>query len=406
MKQVESAYGRVTSLLREYVRPLGMLCEAGPLRVMRELTAGVVFTGSVQLTNAARLFATTANQLGGAVERMGGHLSDGSWDHREWAGEVLRLQAGAVAEDDLLPLDGTELAKPYARRMEYQCTVKDASRVGDPLVSGYWCWGAYHWSPERSTLNPLMLRPYSPNQPEFRSENELTLRWMWTLREATGGRGIWLIDRAADRPEVLSALLRVQKRWVVRLRQDRSLIGPDGRVMSAGQWAEWALANRPPRGNAVTLEVSLPPEGVPQYGTPPKLHLVVPTYTFVRNGKVERWLLLTCGLIGHHVGPRQVRYDYALRWRAADGKRFLGQICRVERFLTRSFAALERVLWCATLAGGFLSHLQREEPDLSRDLQEEVLYEDTDAVLPVYRLARGLHALAARHGPATLAVNA
>ncbi len=37
MKQVENAYGRVTSLLREYVRPLGMLCEAGPLRAMREI---------------------------------------------------------------------------------------------------------------------------------------------------------------------------------------------------------------------------------------------------------------------------------------------------------------------------------------------------------------------------------
>src|SRR6187399_2563021 len=116
MKHVENAYERVTSVLREYVRPLGMLCEAGPLRVMRELTAGVVFTGSVQLTNAARLFAGTPNQLSGAVERMGGHLADGSWDHRDWAGEVLHLLAAEVADDDLLPLDGTELAKPYARK--------------------------------------------------------------------------------------------------------------------------------------------------------------------------------------------------------------------------------------------------------------------------------------------------
>ena len=83
MKHVENAYGRVASLLRDYIRPLGMLCEAGPLRVMRELTAGIVFTGSVQLTNAARLSATTANQLGKAVERMGAHLADAGWDHGE-----------------------------------------------------------------------------------------------------------------------------------------------------------------------------------------------------------------------------------------------------------------------------------------------------------------------------------
>ena len=101
MKHVGNAYGRVSSLLREYVRPLGMLCEAGPLRVMRELTAGIVFTGSVQLTNAARLFATTRNQLAGAVERMGGHLADEKWDHRDWAGAVLHQQAAEVGQDDL-----------------------------------------------------------------------------------------------------------------------------------------------------------------------------------------------------------------------------------------------------------------------------------------------------------------
>ncbi len=74
--------------------------------------------------------------------------------------------------------------------------------------------------------------------------------------------------------------------------------------------------------------------------------------------------------------------------------------------MVRSFEAIERTLWCASLAGGLLSSLQREEPELSRQLQEEVLYDDTDVVLPVYRLARGLHALTARQGPATLAVNA
>lgn len=406
MKHVENAYGRVGSLLRDYLRPLGMLCEAGPLRVCRELTAGIVFTGSVQLTNAARLFAETTNQLEGAVERMSGHLCDRTWDHREWAASVLQLQADAVADDDLIPIDGTELAKPYARRMEYLCTIKDASRVGDPLVNGYWCFGAYHWGVEQWTLNPLMLRPYSPNEPEFRSENELYCRWFWTLRQATGGRGIWLMDRGGDRPDLFTELLRVQKRWIVRVRRDRPLAGPDGRVQSAGKWAEWALANRPVRGNAVTLEVSLPPDDVPQYGTSPKLFLVVPTYSFFRNGKPERWLLLTCGLIGHHVGPRQVRYDYALRWRAEDGKRFLGQICRIEKFLTRSFVALERMLWCATLACGFLSHLKREEPQLCQRIEQEVRYWDKDVVLPVYRLARRLHGLCAREGPATLAVNA
>jgi hypothetical protein len=399
-------YQWVSALLHDYLDRLGMNVPAGPLRAVAELTFGIVWTGSVQLTNAARLFARTPDQLEHAVKRLSRHLADPHWDHREWAAAILAEQARHIQYDDLIPMDATELAKPYATQMQYQCTVRDASRVGDPLVSGYWCWGAYRWGVRRQTLSPLMLRPYSPNQPHYLSENDLILRWMWTLREATGGRGIWLIDRGADRPEILSGLLRVQKRWIVRLREDRTLIGPDGTTRSTGQWADWALARLTPRGNAVTLPVRLPADRVPQDSRSPALHLVVPIYTFWRDGKPDRWTLLTCGLIGHHVGPRQVRYDYALRWRAEDAKRFLGQIWHVERFLTRSFLALERMLWCVVLAGGFLARLQCRERRLCRQLETEVLYWDKPYKLPGCRMVRGLQAIAGQAGCLALPNNA
>jgi len=387
-------YPRISALLDDYLQPLGMLRERGPLRALRELTRGIVFTGSVQLSNAARLWVRNPRQLERAVERLSEHLADPGWDHREWAAAVLHLQAEAIEDDDVIPIDPTELAKPYARHLQYQCTVRDASRLDDPLVQGYWCFGAYHWQPETSSLSALMLRPYSQNQPDFRSENDLFGRWFWTLREATSGRGIWLLDRGGDRPEVLSDLLRVQPRWIVRLREDRGLIGPEGWRHPAGYWADWALAHRPERGRAVTLSVRLPPKEVPQFGPSPPLWLVVPTYTFGNN---ERWVLLTCGLVDQHAGPRQIRYDYALRWRAEDGKRFLGQIWHVERFLTQSFLALERMLWCVVLAGGFVALLQREYPDPCEQLQREVLYHEKVITIPAYRLARGLQAVAMRH---------
>jgi hypothetical protein len=50
---------------------------------------------------------------------------------------------------DPIAVDATELAKPYARHMEFQCTVRDASgraKAGgqdEPLVPGYWVLGAY-----------------------------------------------------------------------------------------------------------------------------------------------------------------------------------------------------------------------------------------------------------------------
>jgi hypothetical protein len=391
----KDGFKKSLSLLDDYLQPLGMLAPHGPLRAMAELTRGIVFTSSVQLSNAARLLVDSPRPLRRAVDRLSDHLSDPNWNHAEWAAAVLQHLAEVVEQDDLIPIDGTELAKPYTRHMQYIGTVKDASRVGDPLVNGYWCFGVYHWQPQHRSLTPLMLRPWSTRQPLFRSENELTDRWFWTLRQATAGRGIWLIDRGADRPEVLASLLRCQPRWIVRVRQDRALIGPDGTIRPAGQWADWALANRSQQGHAVTLAVQLPAEDVVQPQGPQRLWLVVPTYTFIRNGKEERWILLTRGLIDHHTGPRQVRYDYALRWRAEDGKRFIGQIWHAERFLTRSFLALERMLWCVCLAGGFLAMLQRDESQLCEQLRSRVLYHRKKDRVPCYRLARGLQAVAA-----------
>jgi hypothetical protein len=391
----KEVYERVSALLAEYLEALGMGVANGPLRVMRELTTGILWTQSVQLSNAARVWADDAGELLGAVQRMSQHLADRTWDHREWAAAILARQARAVQPADLIPLDGTELAKPYARHLEHLCTVRDASRPGDPLVKGYWCWGAYHWSAHHRTLAPLMLRPYSSTAPDFRSENDLLCRWMWTLREALGGRGIWLLDRGGDRPEILSAL-RIQPRWIVRLREDRPLVGPDGTVRPAGVWAQVALATRRPRGRAVTLAVRLPPEDVRLYGVAMPLWLVVPTYQFLRQGRLERWILLTRGLIDQRTGPRQTRRCYGLRWRAEDAKRYLGQLWHVERFQTRSWLALERMLWCVTLAGDFLAFLQRREPALSRSLQEEVLYHNQPCKIPGYRLARGLQAVACR----------
>jgi len=97
---------------------------------------------------------------------------------------------------------------------------------------------------------------------------------------------------------------------------------------------------------------------------------------------------------------------YARRWRAEDAKRFFGQLWHVERFLTRSYVALERMLACVTAAGGFLADLQRANPDLALLLQKEVTYLDSQEKVPCYRLARGIQSLALRRFPPGVLQNA
>lgn len=129
----------------------------------------------------------------------------------------------------------------------------------------------------------------------------------------------------------------------------------------------------------------------------------MPTYRFADG---DRWLLLSRGVVDSDTGPGPARHEYGLRWRSEDAKRLLGQIWHVERFLVRSWVALERVLWCVVAAGGFQALLQREDARLAGQLQEQVLYWDKPAVIPGYRLARGLQAVAQQTGHVPVLNNA
>jgi hypothetical protein len=80
---------------------------------MGELTRGILWTGPVQLSNAARLFADTPDHPAHAVKPLSTHLADRRWDHREWAGAILAEQVRHVRPGDLVPLDATELAKRF-----------------------------------------------------------------------------------------------------------------------------------------------------------------------------------------------------------------------------------------------------------------------------------------------------
>jgi hypothetical protein len=398
---------RVESSLADYCSAVGLEGKPGLNWALRELVEGMVWGSSVQLTHAARRYCGAAGALHAAGKRLSAHLSDTRVDHHPWLKGLWAYQARFVQELDPIAIDATELAKPYARHLQYQCIVRDASgkaKAGGqdaPLVPGYWVLGAYHWQERGRMLSPLMLVPYSQNLPDFKSENDCWQKAFCDLKQATHGRGVWVIDRGGDRPEVFKPLVLMQPRWIVRLREDRPLRGPDGTTRVAGAWAEEALLTCPERGRAVTLAVKLPPE-VDRTGTP--LHLVVTPYRFGK--KREPLILLTRGLIGHHVGPRQIRRMYARRWRAEDAKRFFGQLWHVERFLTRSYVALERMLACVTAAGGFLADLQCANPDLALQLQKEVTYLDSQEKVPCYRLARGIQSLALRRFPPGVLQNA
>ncbi len=123
-----------------------------------------------------------------------------------------------VGDDHVIALDGSDIAKPYARRLECLARVRDGSKK--VITNGYELMGAVAVRPMGHDKNPLplLLRPYSPAEEGFVSEPYELHKAIEDLHQWTQGRGIFAIDRAADSKRVFRKLLGLRRRFVVRLK--------------------------------------------------------------------------------------------------------------------------------------------------------------------------------------------
>jgi hypothetical protein len=201
----------------------GNLCAALPkvsARLVREVLYGVQARGSVRLSEIARSLGETIG-LKKVIERLGRQLGRAGLRERLQSA-LLREAARFVGADTLLVIDPTDLSKPYARKMEHLAVVRDGS--SGTRGPGYWSMTVVATRRRSARIVPLYQELYSQEAPDFESENHQVLQAIETVAEATGERGIWVMDRGGDRRRLLVPLLDRGRRFLIRLRGDRHLL--------------------------------------------------------------------------------------------------------------------------------------------------------------------------------------
>jgi hypothetical protein len=135
---------------------------------------------------------------------------------------VLRMAAPRIQNDTLLIVDPSDIAKKYAKTMEYLATVRDGSE--HDLAKGYWTLHVMGAELGGDTMVPLYQRLWSADAPDFESENEEILRAVDAVQAHAGTRGIWVYDRGGDRINLFDPLLERGARFLIRQRGDRHLL--------------------------------------------------------------------------------------------------------------------------------------------------------------------------------------
>ena len=102
-------------------------------------------------------------------------------------GAVLREGSARIGARTLLVLDISDIAKPYAQKMEYLARVRDGS-TGE-LAKGYWLCQVIAVENEEAAIVPLYSALYSQRAPDFQSENEEIKTAFSKVSAACDGRG-------------------------------------------------------------------------------------------------------------------------------------------------------------------------------------------------------------------------
>jgi len=264
------------------------------------------------------------------------------------------IQDGApwIKNDTVLAIDISDVAKQYAKKMEYLATVRDGSAQGE-LTNGYWLLGVVGADVKGDRLTPLLMDLYSQDAADFESENTQILNAIDQVRSVVAGRGIWAIDRGGDRGCLLGGLLERSCRFVVRLVGDRNLRNRQGKLRNSLTMANGIRCSE-------EIEIVTEDQGVSQR------HRVRIGRQLVQLPKRDEWLIMVV-IKGFGEKPRLLLTNvedqsnraileiYLTRWKIEESYRFLKSSYHVEDIRVRSYAGLRNVVALLMAAFYFLA---------------------------------------------------
>lgn len=271
-----------------------------------------------------------------------------------------------LGSDPLWIVDGSDLAKPCSKHMEYATRVWDGSKKC--TVNGYSTLQIAALSNECKVPLPVYDRVYSSIEPGFVSYDHEVLKGLAHLTRHFGKRGIRTLDRGYDANVYFQYFVDHNERFIVRLKENRH-VTYKGESMSPKDLAmkfkgKYAFTFQDKHGKTIPCKLTHVPVTLHAFGDV-RFRLV-----FVYGFGQTPMMLLTNMHGNEKALAVTITKAYLLRWRIEEHFRCQKQQYRFENFRVRSIAGirtLHRILAILALFIGTLSEA-REQSSLSKSL--------------------------------------
>jgi hypothetical protein len=384
----------LSSNLHNFLKKTGKNLSVPDKKFLRDSLIGLIRCGKPIVCQMARQLPNQRTKFLSRLDRLEAHLGKDSNFDSKLKAELPKFWLPFIQDDTPIILDLSDIAKPFAKKMDYLATVRDGST--GKLVNGYWLVELYA-SLSRKNPVPVLLEPFSHEEPYSPGQNPVVLAAVHKIFELTDNRGVLVVDRGFDGWVMFEDWLDNKYRFVARLVGNRHLL----RFYSgSGQWLPIRadqLADQTPtpyRFHKLVKRHGRPSFRITQLGW---VKVRLPgrdedlTLVVSRLAGVDKPMMLLTNLpVENLKDAKRVLRFYIRRWECEEGIRFLKNQVNLEKIRTFRWSAISRLVLLAVLVMIYLGWLVEEHPNLCDRLVylSQPLPDKPDFLL--YRLLGGL----------------
>jgi len=389
----------ISSNLHNYLKKTGNNLSVPDRKFLRDSLVGLIRCGEPIVCQMARHLPNQRTKFLSRLDRLESHLVKDSDFDNKIKSVLPNIWLPYIQDDTPIILDLSDIAKPLAKKMDYLATVRDGST--GKLVNGYWLVELYA-SLTRKNPVPVLLEPFSHEEPYSPGQNPVVLAAVHKIFELTDKRGVLVVDRGFDGWVMFEDWLDNKYRFVARLVGNRHLLrfSGDSEQRQAEQWV-------PIRADLLAEQIPTPhrfDKLIKRHGKPSiritqigwvKVRLPGrdETLTLVVSrlaGKDKPMMLLTNLPVENLKDAKRIMRFYIRRWECEEAIRFLKSQVNLEKIRTFRWSAIRRLVLLAVLVMIYLGWLTEAHPNICDRLVSlsQPLSDNPDFLL--YRLLGGL----------------
>ncbi len=358
----------ISSNLHEFLKKIGNNLSVPDKKFLRDSLLGLIRCGKPIVCQMARHLPNQRTKFLSRLDRLEAHLvTDSDFDNKIEAA-LPQVWLGFVQDDTPIILDLSDIAKPFAKKMDYLATVRDGSN--GELVNGYWLVELYA-SLSRKNPVPVLLEPFSHEEPYSPGQNPVVLAAVHKIFKLTDNRGVLVVDRGFDGWVMFEDWLDNKYHFVARLVGNRHLL----RFYSgSGQWLPIRadqLADQTPtphRFHKLVKRHGKPALRITQIGW---VKVRLPsrdedlTLVVSRLAGVDKPMMLLTNLpVENLKDAKRILRFYIRRWECEEAIRFLKSQVNLEKIRTFRWSAIRRLVLLAVLLMIYLCWLVEAHPTI------------------------------------------